>query len=287
MPADHSGKRPEQLGFDGMPTRLYSATPTRLNTWLDCPRRYRMQYLDRPAPAKGPPWAHTSLGTAVHQALSDWFGLDPAARTPEAAGRRVLARWRPEGFRDAEQSRRWSLRAARETADYAATQDADDEPVGVERTVAVRTERLALSGRVDRLDDRGGELVVVDYKTSRRPLAADDARTSLPLAIYAVAAARMFRRPCRAVELHHVPTGQVLAHEMSPESLRRKVGEAESISRDLAVADAGYRDGSIAGDDPTFEPRPGPLCGWCDYREHCPQGRRAGPAKARWAALEP
>jgi putative RecB family exonuclease len=287
VPADHSGKGPEQLGFGGMPTRLYSATPTRLSTWLDCPRRYRMQYLDRPAPAKGPPWAHTSLGTAVHQALSDWFGLEPAARTPEAAGRRVLARWRPEGFRDAEQSRRWSRRAARETADYAATQDANAEPVGVERTVAVRTERLALSGRVDRLDDRDGELVVVDYKTSRRPLGADDARTSLSLAIYAVASARMFRRPCRAVELHHVPTGQVLAHETSPQSLRRKVDEAESISRDLAIADIGYRDGSIAGDSATFQPRPGPLCGWCDYREHCPQGRQAGPAKARWAALEP
>ncbi len=277
----------QQLGFAGMPTRLYPATPTRLTTWLNCPRRYRMQYLDRPAPAKGPPWAHTSLGTAVHQALADWFGLDPAARTPEAAGRRVLARWRPEGFRDAEQSRRWSRRAAQETAEYAATQDASDEPVGVERTVAVRTDRLALSGRVDRLDDRGGELVVVDYKTSRRPLGDDDARTSLPLAVYAVAVAGMFRRPCRTVELHHVPTGRVLRHEASPESLRRKVCEAESIGRDLAVADAGHRDGSIAPDDPTFAPRTGPLCGWCDYREHCPDGLAAGPAKARWAALEP
>ncbi|MDA8323370.1 MAG: PD-(D/E)XK nuclease family protein, partial [Actinomycetota bacterium] len=48
-----------------MPARLYSCTPTRLRTWLDCPRRYRMTYLDRPAPRKGPPWAHNSLGASV------------------------------------------------------------------------------------------------------------------------------------------------------------------------------------------------------------------------------
>jgi putative RecB family exonuclease len=270
-----------------MPTRLYSATPTRLLTWLDCPRRYRMQYLDRPAPAKGPPWAHSSLGTAVHLAMSDWYGLDPADRTPESAGRRVLARWRHEGFRDAEQSRRWALAVARETADYAATQDAGAEPLGVERTVAVRTDRLALSGRVDRLDDRNGELVVVDYKTGRRGLGADDARTSLALAIYAAAASRVFRRACAAVELHHVPTGQVQRHEVTAESVGRKLAEAESIGRDLAVIDADYRAGRIAPDDPVFTPRTGPLCGWCDYREHCPQGQLVGPARAPWAALEP
>ena len=33
---------------------------------------------------------------------------------------------------------------------------------------------------------------MVDYKTGRRPLSTDDARSSLPLAIYAVAAARVF-----------------------------------------------------------------------------------------------
>ncbi len=55
----------EQLGFEGMPRRLYTCTPTRLSSWLDCPRRYRMTYLDRPAPPKGPPWAHNSLGASI------------------------------------------------------------------------------------------------------------------------------------------------------------------------------------------------------------------------------
>ena len=41
-----------QLTFDGMPEPLYPATPARLGTYADCPRRYRMAYLDRPTNPK-------------------------------------------------------------------------------------------------------------------------------------------------------------------------------------------------------------------------------------------
>ncbi|WP_375155141.1 hypothetical protein [Micromonospora sp. 4G55] len=54
----------EQLGFEGMPERLFVCTPSKLGAYEDCPRRYRYSYVDRPAPPKGPPWAHNSLGAA-------------------------------------------------------------------------------------------------------------------------------------------------------------------------------------------------------------------------------
>ena len=41
--------------------------------------------------------------------------------------------------------------------------------------------------------------------------ATDDARSSMALALYALAAGRALRRPCHRVELHHLPTGEVLA----------------------------------------------------------------------------
>ena len=195
----------EQLGFEGMPRRLYTCTPTRLSAWLDCPRRYRMSYLDRPSPPKGPPWAHNSLGASVHNALAGWWRLPLAQRTVAAAGNLVDRGWINEGFADETQSVRQRERAIAMVEGYVAGLDPADEPLGVERTVATRTETIAVSGRIDRLDARP-ELVVVDYKTGRHLLTTDDTRSSMALALYALAAGRALRRPCHQVELHHLPT---------------------------------------------------------------------------------
>ena len=92
-----------------------------------------------------------------------------SAALPVPARQLLYSAWSQNGFRDAEQSERWRARAAGWLTDYVAGLDPTDEPVGTERTVGATTERLALSGRVDRIDQRGDELVVVDYKTGRCP----------------------------------------------------------------------------------------------------------------------
>jgi putative RecB family exonuclease len=275
---------PVQQRFGGMPQRVYSASPSKLLAWLDCPRRYRMQYLDRPKPAARPQRAHTSIGVATHNALRDFWDLPPVERTPTGVERLVRQSWIDVGFRDPGQSALWRARTTQRVTAYLRRIDRNRQPLGVERTVSLPTQTLAVTGRLDRLDDRDGELVVVDYKTGRGRLTDDDARTSLPMALYAVAAARLFRRPCRRVELHHLPTGEVLAHEHTPDTLQRKVAEAESIASDLRRADADYAEKGIGS--PLFGPRVSPLCSWCDFRAHCPQGQLAGPEKSDWAGLE-
>jgi RecB family exonuclease len=288
----------EQLGFEGMPRRLYSCTPTRLSTWLDCPRRYRMSYLDRPPPPKGLPWAHNSLGASVHNALAGWWRLPRAERTPAAAGTLLARGWITEGYADQAQSDACLSWARGLVEQYTTGLDPDAEPAGVERTVATRTEVIALSGRIDRLDrrpaDRGAagqgpatELVVVDYKTGRRPLTTDDARSSLALALYALAAGRVLRQPCHRVELHQISLGTVIRWQHTGESLARHLSRAEDIAEECAAADGIYRGGSAgpAELDRVFAPRPGPACGWCDFRAHCPEGMAAADQRRPWDGL--
>jgi RecB family exonuclease len=280
----------EQLGFEGMPRRLYACTPTRLSTWLDCPRRYRMTYLDRPPPPKGAPWAHNSLGASVHNALAGWWRLPRRDRTVTAAGDLLESGWLTDGFADDAQSAAYRRESRQMVESYIGRLDPAVEPLGVERTVATRTDLIAVSGRIDRLDDRriaagtGSELVVVDYKTGRHVLTADDARSSMALALYALAAERVMRRPCRRVELHHLPTGSVLSYEHSEQSLARQLRRAESIAAECAEADERFRADPRAAEE-LFAPRPSIGCGWCDFRARCPEGMAASPQRRSFDGL--
>jgi len=275
-----------QPTFEGMPQPLYPASPARLTTYLDCPRRYRFAYVDRPTPPKGPPWGHTSVGASVHTALARWWGLPRRRRTPREGAALLDAAWLGDGFRDAAQSRRVRRRTREQVERYLADVDPDAEPAGVERTVSVRTRRASLWGRVDRVDDRAGTgLVVVDYKTGRSAPSASDARASLALAVYAAAAARTWRRLCTRVELHHLPTGDVAAWDHTPESLDRHLDRADAVAAELGI----LRDRTGAGmsrpeADELFPVRVGSRCGWCDFRSVCRPGQ-AVPRQEPWAGV--
>ena len=141
--------------------------------------------------------------------------------------------------------------------------------------------------------------MIVDYKTGRPSLDDDDARGSLALAVYALAAARTLRRRCPRVELHHLPTGTVAAHDHTEESLERHLRRAEAIAAEASAADARWRDGlsglaedaadgdadAIEAIDAVFPAAPGSMCSWCDFRRHCPSGREVSTALAPWDGL--
>jgi putative RecB family exonuclease len=273
---------PEQLGFEGMPERLFVCTPSKLSSFADCPRRYRFTYVDRPAPPKGPPWAHNSLGASVHTALKNWYGLEPERRSVGPLPTLLRATWVREGYRDDAQERAAYDTALRWLGDYVATLDPQAEPAGVERTVAAKTSTLAFSGRADRIDRRGDVLAIVDYKTGRSELTDDDARGSSALALYAFAAARTLRRPCHTVELHHLPTGTVAVHEHTDASLERAVARAEATARDIRDAERAVEGG--ADPDEAFPTAPSALCSYCDFRRVCPGGVDA-PVKQPWSSV--
>ena len=282
-PAVAALPRTEQLTFAAMPRRLFRCTPSRLAAF-DCPRRYRFQYVDVPAPPRGPARAHNTMGAAVHDALSKWWQLDRRKRSPDSAAFLVERQWQTAGFRDDQQSLQWKAIAQRWVHRYVAEHvDPDDEPIGVERHVAATTDHLAIQGRVDRIDDRGDEVVIVDYKTGRHECTDDDARGSQALALYVLAARRTLRRLCTRVELHHLPTGTIAAFEHSESSLARHVERAHATADDIVAATDTLASGADADD--VFPPAPGPGCSWCDFRAHCAEGRAASAALDPWAGL--
>jgi putative RecB family exonuclease len=284
----------EQLGFEFevQPRRLTKVSPARLATFDDCPRRYRLAYLDRPTPPRTGPWAHSTLGAVVHNALRALFELSPTKRTPARAAALVSEQWNDAGFADARQAALYRERARGWVADYVEHNDVSATPIGLERWVSapVSTEpgtpaSLIVEGRADRIDERGPALAIVDYKTGRRAPDEHEARASQALAIYAVAAERTLRRPCHRVELHHLPTGTIAAAEHTEASLRRHVARAAETAEDLRTA----TDDLASNGDPSalFPARPSARCAWCDFRPGCAEGQQAAPPAKSWELLAP
>jgi hypothetical protein len=84
------------------------------------------------------------------------------------------------------------------------------------------------------------------------------------------------------VELHHLPSGTVAAHEHTEESLARHLRRAEQTAQDALDAERAVAEGADADD--AFPTTPGPICGWCDFRRSCPAGA-VTPERDPWAAL--
>ncbi|HKS44253.1 MAG TPA: PD-(D/E)XK nuclease family protein [Amycolatopsis sp.] len=284
----------EQLGFEFevQPRKLTKVSPARLATFDDCPRRYRMSYVDRPPPTRTGPWAHSTLGAVVHNALRALFELSPARRTPARAAALLAENWQDGGFADARQAAVYRERAQSWVAEYVERNDVSTTPIGLERWVSApvspepgKPASLIIEGRADRIDERGAELVIVDYKTGRRAPDEYEARGSQALAMYAVAAARTLRRPCRRVELHHLPSGTVAAAEHSEASLRRHLTRAEETAEDLRAATDDLAEGGDV--QSLFPARPSARCAWCDFRPSCPEGQQAAPPAKSWELLAP
>lgn len=292
--AEYGGGVEEQLGFEFAvpPRRLTKVSPAKLATFADCPKRFRLAYLQRPTPTRTGPWAHSTLGAVVHNALKALFDLPPEKRTPIRAAQLLSEHWQDAGFENAEQAAKYRDRAKTWVMEYVEHNDVSTTPIGLERWVAApvspepgQPPSMIIEGRTDRIDERGDELVIVDYKTGKTAPDEYEARSSQALAMYAVAAARTLRRPCHRVELHHLPSGTIAAAEHTVESLRRHLARAEETAEDLRVA----TDTLTAGGDGDvlFPANTSPRCAWCDFRPSCEEGRQAAPAAKPWELLAP
>ena len=203
-------------------------------------------------------------------------------RSPPCSGRPGSA----TGYRDDEQERAAFRRARAGSRRTSTTLEPGVEPLGVERMVAIKTSVLAFTaGWTGSTSDAadGPELVIVDYKTGRTGLDADDARGSQALALYAYAAERVFRRPCRGSSCTTCPPAPSRRTSTPTSRSARHLRRAE----DTAARHHGGREGGRRGrrSGRRVPATPGPLCGWCDFRRHCPAGA-AAPGKEPWAAVD-
>jgi putative RecB family exonuclease len=262
--------------------------PTSLETFRNCPRKYSF---DRDPEIKRRyrrPTIETFIGSTIHDALEKFF--DPAktpipARTYETLVQRLREAWSGKDIRgkwgvQRREERKVLFGADRETEaaagekakhllwGFARTQDLKAVPATAEAFHEVPLGgRHVLAGKIDRIDREGDALKVVDYKTGKSKTVEQIRAEDLQLAAYALIVSRKFRAPVSRCSMIYLQESREVGFEPDAAWLAEKE-EALLGLLDAIVAEEGRPDG--AG---KFAPTPNTLCGWCDYRPLCPEGR--------------
>jgi DNA helicase-2/ATP-dependent DNA helicase PcrA len=172
------------------------------------------------------------------------------------------AHWINEGFisREHEEAR---LREGRDAlAQFHAFSEGVEAPTSVEKRFRFQLGQDTVTGFLDRVDERGDGVTIIDYKSSmvRDQKEADkEARESQQLALYALAYRESVGRLADRVELHFLtPGGVVVGRALKGEK------ELDRAADRIRAAGVGIRAG-------LFQATPSPwVCGFCAFRTICP-----------------
>lgn len=269
-------------------TSLVKVSPSKVSGWHNCPRAFLFRYV-RKQRAPRLTWAHNNFGSSVHNALKSWWELPLEQREPQSIRALMERAWIDAGYRDAQHSAHWRSRATEMTEAYLTDVDPSAEPVSMERRLGFATDAVVVEGRIDRIDERHGRYVIVDYKTGKDIPTSDDARSAEALALYALMVQRMLKKECSRVELHHIPSGTIAVWDHTDASLDEHLRRVESAAADMRRAEDTLAavDDDVIDEvaDELFPPRPSGLCAYCEFLDLCPAGQRSHQRAQPWAAM--
>lgn len=246
-------------------------SPSKLGVYQNCPRRYQYRYVDKISRARKTP--ETVVGVAVHSAFEELYALVTGGKVPTLPALHEIYEREFDAGWDAtvvEKDARFTVNDWKKVGrDCVELYYEAHKPFSRDRTIAVEKRvgfPISVDGReykvegfIDRLSlAPDGAIEIHDYKTAKSLPNQEHADADWQLALYELAVRREWP-DVQSVRLkwHYVRHGKTLT------SIR------DDAARAQLLADAGALISAIKHDH-AFEPRPGALCDWCEYRDLCP-----------------
>ena len=266
VPAPAEVATPVEVGIPTPPPRL---SPSGAGTFEQCPRRWRMRYVER---LPDPPGEAALAGSFAHRVLELFMQRAPEERTVEVA--KVIAReewpdvesdddYQALGYDEATGKQfRWKAWKAIEGL-WALEDPKTVEVRATEQDIEADLGGVPFRGIVDRLDEEGDGLIVTDYKSGKAPSPRYRRGRLDQVLLYAAAV----KEATGEMPVH----ARLLYLGQRPVGIKVTQDELDGVVEKLAGTWSAINT-SCATDE--FEPRTGPLCGWCPYVDRCPEGTK-------------
>jgi len=236
-------------------------SPSRAEAYVACPRRFAFERLLH---IGGEPSAYAILGLTIHHVLDHVERAamqrgDVHGTLGEALGY-LGDHWDPEQFGGPPWADSWKRRAEFILERLYTQWPGSGIPIALERELTLVRDGVEWRGRADRIEQRDGQLAVIDYKTGATPLTFEEAAASLQLGFYAIATSDAFQQHDVVAEMWYpAKKGQKSIPVRSLDTGR--LGEVEGAMR---VAAAGIM-------NEAWVPIPSGSCDRCAVRLLCPE----------------
>ena len=246
---------------------IKNLSPSRASQFKTCPKQFKYANIDK---IIEPTNEVQAKGTTVHQALEDLFDLPNNERTTEKLHDLFRNAWTKVRnndehhnlFSSIEEEREWGLDGLKLLNNYMNIEDPKIfEPIERERWVRGSIEDLNLRGILDRMDrNENGELIIVDYKSGKAPLAKYKEPRFFALKLYALLIKEETGEMPVELKLIYLQNSTIHTLKIDEEMLNLAKEEILEIWNNIKIA---FKNNE-------FPPIKNTLCDWCYYKPICP-----------------
>ena len=243
--------------------RKPTLSPSKISTYLACPDKYKWTYVDDRGKWFLRSKSYFSFGSTLHSVLQRFHDAgDEGVTTTHQAVAALEENWIDAGYTSQEEMMQAMAEGKEMIATYIESfkaQPVTAETIYIEKSLRRDLGPFVLMGRIDRVDQhKDGALEIVDYKSGRQNVSAEDVATDLAMNCYALLLQDKHPGSKLGASIVALRTGAKATVDFDPKELDTFLSDLISLGGEI-----------LARDYESLVPVPKRLCLTCDFLPLC------------------